>query len=121
MGIVDLSSIILFVVFIVVLLFLVIYCSLRRIDLKNKDKYPEKFNNTFFAYNIPGDGEYFCKRYWFWQVEKRKFLESVFRKEQEARQLRGGIYCRRAVKRGRGHIGEKGNIIFLREVVMKVN
>ncbi|MEB7754902.1 hypothetical protein [Staphylococcus pseudoxylosus] len=105
----------------IVLIFLVIYYFLRKIDLKNKVKYPEKFDGTFFAYYVPRDGEYFCKRYWFWQVEKRKFLKFVFRKEQEARQLPGGIYCRRAVKRGRGHIGEKGRIIFLREVFIKVS
>ncbi|MGW7945766.1 hypothetical protein [Staphylococcus xylosus] len=117
----DLQTIVLLFVCIVVLIFLVIYYFLRKIDLKNKDKYPERFDGTFFGYNVPGDGEYFCKRYWFWQVEKRKFLESMFRKEQEARQLRGGIYFRRAVKRGKGHIGEKGKFMSLREVVIKVN
>lgn len=104
--IVDLPTKVTIFVIIVVLIFSFIYYFLRKIDSKNKDKYPEKFDGTFFAYHIPKDGEYFCKRYWFWQVEKRKFLESVFREEQEFRQLRGGIYFRRAVKRGRGHIGD---------------
>ena len=97
-----------------------IYYLLRRLDFKNKDKYPRKFNGRFDAIDIPGYGEYFCKRYWFWQVEKRKFLEQQFQEYQFQNNLSGAIYSRRAVKRGRGHVGEKGKNIFLRELYIRV-
>lgn len=117
----ELLTLFLLFLFVVVLIISGIYYVLRKIDLKHKNKYPDRFNGKFFAIHVPGDGEYFCKRYWFWQVEKRKFLESVFKEEQKARNLQGGIYFRRSVKRGKKNLGEKGSIIFLREVFMKVN
>ena len=112
--------------FVIFLIILAIFCGvayyfLRKLDIKNKDKYPEKFDGNFFVYHVPKDGEYLCKRYWFWQVEKKKFLESKIREIQESKNLSGCIYSRRAVKRGRGHIGEKGRIIPLRELFIKIN
>ncbi len=72
-------------------------------------------------YHVPRDGEYLCKRYWFWQIEKRKFLEGKMKEEQKSRNLSGGIYSRRATKRDRNRAGEKGRIVFLRELFIKIN
>lgn len=112
-----------FVLFLVILaiFFGVAYYFLRKLDIKNKDKYPEKFDGKFWAINVPGDGEYLCKRYWFWQVEKKKFLISKFEEEQRARNLSGAIYSRRATKRDRKQAGRKGRIMSLRELYIRLN
>ncbi|WP_369352411.1 hypothetical protein [Staphylococcus epidermidis] len=48
-------------VFVIFLVILAIFCGvayyfLRKLDIKNKDKYPEKFDGKFWAINVPGDG-----------------------------------------------------------------
>nr|WP_272107510.1 hypothetical protein [Staphylococcus sp. NRL 22/194] len=43
------------------------------------------------------------------------------KEEQKSRNLSGGIYSRRATKRDRNRAGEKGRIVFLRELFIKIN
>ena len=117
----DIQTMLVSIIFGLFIIGLIVYFLLRTLDVKQKHKYPQKFDGNFFVYHVPKDGEYLCKRYWFWQVEKKKFLESKIREIQESKNLSGGIYSRRAVKRGRGHIGEKGRIMSLREVFIKIN
>ncbi|MCH4484243.1 hypothetical protein MKR37_11170 [Staphylococcus haemolyticus] len=117
----DINTMIIIFILVVFIVYGVAYYLLRKLDKKNKDKYPEKFDGKLYAIDIPGDGEYLCKRYWIWQVEKRKFLEKKLKEEQRARNLSGAIYSRRATKRSRGHVGEKGRIMSLRELYIKVH
>lgn len=116
-----LAKILTIIIITLLLIGLVVYYFLRKLDKKSKDKYPKRFNGKFFMYHVPRDGEYLCKRYWFWQVEKRKFLEKKMKEEQKARNLSGGIYSRRATKRGWKSEGEKGRNVFLRELFIKIN